>query len=299
MKRVIFHIDVNSAFLSWEAVYRMRHLGEETDLREQVAAVGGDLAMRHGIILAKSIPAKRYHIRTGESILEARQKCPDLLLVPPNYRLYEKCSRAFMEILRTYSPAVEPYSVDEAFMDMTGTEGLWGSPIAAADRIRNQIREELGFTVNVGISENKLLAKMAGDFQKPDRVHTLWKEEIPEKMWPLPVSDLFFVGRAAERTLALLGIRTIGELAAADPRLLKAHLKKHGERIWEFANGMDSSAVGTAASSGKRLWKQCDPPLRCGGRPGGETGAAVPVGNSRRKTERSRGPGPGTVRRHP
>lgn len=251
MKRVIFHIDVNSAFLSWEAVYRMRHLGEETDLREQVAAVGGDLAMRHGIILAKSIPAKRYHIRTGESILEARQKCPDLLLVPSNYRLYEKCSRAFMEILRTYAPAVEPYSVDEAFMDMTGTEGLWGSPIAAADRIRNQIREELGFTVNVGISENKLLAKMAGDFQKPDRVHTLWKEEIPEKMWPLPVSDLFFVGRAVERTLALLGIRTIGELAAADPRLLKAHLKKHGERIWEFANGMDSSAVEPLLPPGK------------------------------------------------
>lgn len=251
MKRVIFHIDVNSAFLSWEAVYRMRHLGEETDLREQVAAVGGDLAMRHGIILAKSIPAKRYHIRTGESILEARQKCPDLLLVPPNYRLYEKCSRAFMEILRTYAPAVEPYSVDEAFVDMTGTEGLWGSPGAAADRIRNQIREELGFTVNVGISENKLLAKMAGDFQKPDRVHTLWKEEIPEKMWPLPVSDLFFVGRSSERKLALLGIRTIGELAAADPRLLKAHLKKHGERIWEFANGMDSSAVEPLLPPGK------------------------------------------------
>ncbi len=171
MKRVIFHIDVNSAFLSWEAVYRLHHLGGSVDLREQVAAVGGDMAMRHGIILAKSIPAKRYHIQTGESIVEAKQKCPDLIFVPPNYSLYEKCSGAFMEILRQYSPDVEQYSVDEAFADMTGTEGLWGDPVTAANRIRNQIREELGFTVNIGISDNKLLAKMASDFRKPDRVH--------------------------------------------------------------------------------------------------------------------------------
>lgn len=242
-KRTIFHIDVNSAFLSWEAVYRLHHLGCQEDLRRQVSAVGGDMAMRHGIILAKSIPAKRYRIKTGETILEARQKCPQLILVPPNYNLYEKCSRAFMEILRKYSPCVEQYSVDEAFVDMTGTEGLWGEPQTAALRIKNEIRDTLGFTVNVGISENKLLAKMASDFEKPDRVHTLWKEEIPQKMWPLPVNDLFFVGRASTRKLLNLGIRTIGELAHTDPALLKQHMKKHGEVIWAFANGMDVSIV--------------------------------------------------------
>lgn len=240
---VIFHVDVNSAFLSWEAVYRMYHLGETTDLRKQVSAVGGDAALRHGIILAKSIPARRYRIMTGETILEAKQKCPDLILVPPNYGLYERCSKAFMDILRQYSPKVEQYSIDEAFMDMAGTEKLWGDPIESAERIRRQIRDELGFTVNIGISENKLLAKMASDFEKPDKVHTLWHNEIEEKMWPLPVESLFFVGKATEKKMKKLGIRTIGELAHSDPDLLKMHMKKHGEMIWQFANGMDVSVV--------------------------------------------------------
>lgn len=243
MGRVIFHVDVNSAFLSWEAVYRLYHLGGKVDLRTQVAAVGGDMAMRHGIILARSIPAKQYHIKTGESIIEAKQKCQDLILVPPNYSLYEKCSNAFLEILRQYSPDVEQFSVDEAFMDMTGLEHLWGEPVAAAHRIRSQIKQELGFTVNLGISENKLLAKMASDFRKPDMVHTLWKHEIESKMWPLPVSDLFFVGPSTARKLHALGINTIGELAASDPTILKSHLKKYGEVIWAFANGIDISVV--------------------------------------------------------
>ena len=251
MDRVIFHIDVNSAFLSWEAVYRLFHLGGKVDLREQVSAVGGDMAMRHGIILAKSIPAKRYHIKTGETILEAKQKCPELILVPPNYGLYEKCSKAFMDILRQYSPDVEQYSIDEAFVDMTGTEKLWGDPVRAANRLKNQIRDTLGFTVNIGISENKLLAKMASDFQKPDRVHTLWRNEIEDKMWPLPVSDLFFVGRATTQKLLKLGIQTIGDLAHADPELLKIHLKKHGEVIWAFARGMDVSVVQSEAPANK------------------------------------------------
>lgn len=242
-KPVIFHVDVNSAFLSWEAVHRLRNLGAKEDLREQVSAVGGDAALRHGIILAKSIPAKKYRIRTGESIPEALQKCSHLKLVPPNYELYGRCSAAFLNILRQYSPCVEQYSIDEAFLDMTGTEGLWGTPVEAAHCIRNQIREETGFTVNIGISENKLLAKMASDFRKPDQVHTLWKSEIPEKMWGLPVSDLFFVGRATEEKLWKLGIRTIGELAGTEPELLKSHLKKHGELIWAFANGRDVSPV--------------------------------------------------------
>ena len=207
--------------------------------------------MRHGIILAKSIPAKKFHIKTGETILEAKQKCPELILVPPNYGLYEKCSKAFMDILRRYSPVVEQYSIDEAFVDMTGTEGLWGDPVTAAYRMKDQIRDTLGFTVNIGISENKLLAKMASDFQKPDRVHTLWHNEIEDKMWPLPVSDLFFVGRATAKKLFNLGIHTIGELAHAEPHLLKVHLKKHGEVIWAFANGMDVSVVQSEAPANK------------------------------------------------
>lgn len=250
-RRVIFHIDVNSAFLSWEAVYRIRHLGGKDDLRRQISAVGGDMAMRHGIILAKSVPAKKYHIKTGETIVEARQKCPDLILVPPNYGLYERCSRAFMDILRQYSPAVEQYSIDEAFVDMTGTQTLWGSPLEAAERIRRQIREELGFTVNVGIAENKLLAKMASDFEKPDKVHTLWNDEIEEKMWPLPVEELFFVGKATKEKLEKIGIRTIGELAHSDPELLRAHMKKHGEAVWSFANGMDISVVQSETPANK------------------------------------------------
>ena len=248
---MIFHIDVNSAFLSWEAVYRIYCLGGKTDLREQVAAVGGDMAMRHGIILAKSIPAKRFGIKTGETILEAKQKCPELILVPPNYGLYEQCSHAFMDILREYSPCVEQYSIDEAFMDMTGTELLFDEPVVSANRIRERIRDELGFTVNIGISENKLLAKMASDFKKPDRIHTLWRSELAEKLWPLPVSDLFFVGRATAAKLFKMGIKTIGQLAQTDVTFLKRCLKKHGEVIWAFANGYDTSVVRSEPEANK------------------------------------------------
>lgn len=251
MGNVIFHIDVNSAFLSWEAVFRLYHKGGRKDLRNEVAAVGGDMAVRHGIILAKSIPAKKYRIKTGESIVEAKQKCPELILVPPNYGLYERCSKAFVQILKEYTPVVEQYSIDECFMDMTGTEKLWGPPVEAAERIRNRIRDELGFTVNIGISENKVLAKMASDFQKPDKVHTLWHREIQEKMWVLPVSDLFFVGRATAKKLLKMGIQTIGELAKSDPVLLRSHLKKYGEVVWGFANGIDVSVVQAAAPDNK------------------------------------------------
>lgn len=251
MEKIIFHIDVNSAFLSWEAVYRLYHLGGKVDLRREAAAVGGDMALRHGIILAKSLPAKKYGIKTGESIPEALRKCPHLKLVPPNYSLYERCSAAFMDVLRQYSPCVEQYSVDEAFVDMTGTEKLWGGPKEAADRMRNQIREQLGFTVNVGISENKLLAKMAGDFEKPDRVHTLWPHEIKEKMWPLPVSRLFFVGPATAGKLHNMGIHTIGELAETDAGILRSHLKKQGDIIRNFANGLDVSVVREDALANK------------------------------------------------
>lgn len=243
MNKIIFHIDVNSAFLSWEAVYRLAHKGGKQDLRMIPSAVGGDAALRHGIILAKSVPAKKYGIKTGEALWEAKVKCPGLVLVPPNYGLYERCSAAFMEILRDYSDAVEQYSIDEAFVDMSGSCHLFGTPQETGRQIKERIYETLGFTVNVGISSNKLLAKMASDFQKPDRVHTLYPEEIREKMWPLPVSDLFFVGRATAKKLFSAGIRTIGQLAAADPKWLKGLLKKHGEVIWGFANGVDLSPV--------------------------------------------------------
>ncbi len=251
MESVIFHIDVNSAFLSWEAVYRLAHRGGNLDLREVASAVGGDMSMRHGIILAKSIPAKKYGIQTGETILEAQRKCPNLILVPPNYGLYEKCSAAFMNILREYSDVVEQYSIDEAFIDMTTTCHLFGTPEEAAEQIKNRIKNELGFTVNIGISRNKLLAKMASDFKKPDRVHTLYPEEIQEKMWPLPVSDLFFVGRATTKKLFSMGIKTIGELAEAEPKWLKSMLKKQGEIIWGFANGIDFSPVMASPAANK------------------------------------------------
>ena len=242
-KRVIFHIDVNSAFLSWEAVYRLRHLGGKLDLRTIPSAVGGDISKRHGIILAKSIPAKKYNLQTGEPVTDALKKCPNLYLVPPNYSMYEKNSRAMMKTLREYSPAVEIYSIDEAFADMSGMEALYGPPMQEAHTIKDRIRDELGFTVNVGVSSNKLLAKMASDFKKPDRVHTLFPEEVEKKMWRLPVRDLFFVGAATENKLKKLGIRTIGELAESDPAMLRYHLKKQGEVIWQFANGIDTGSV--------------------------------------------------------
>lgn len=242
-RQIIFHIDVNSAFLSWEAAYRIKHLGAALDLRTIPSAVGGDMSKRRGIILAKSIPAKKYKIQTGEPIVDALRKCPDLTLVPPNYELYEKNSKAFMEILKKYTDKVEQYSIDEAFMDMTGTELLFGAPVVAATAIKDEIYHTLGFTVNVGISDKKLLAKMASDFEKPNLVHTLFSEDIQEKMWHLPVRDLFFVGSASEQKLHSIGIRTIGELANTDVTVLKSLLKKHGEVIWNFANGRDVSLV--------------------------------------------------------
>ena len=250
VEKVIFHIDVNSAFLSWEAVYRLQR-GETPDLREIPSAVGGDREKRRGVILAKSLPAKKFGVKTGESIAEALRKCPELTVVPGNHVLYEKCSKAFMDILREYTPDVEQYSIDEAFLDMTGTQALFGPPLAVAHVIKDRIREELGFTVNVGISTNKLLAKMASDFKKPDLVHTLFPEEIEKKMWPLPVGDLFSVGRATARELEKLGIRTIGDLAKYDPLVLNQHLKKQGEFIWRLANGIDSSLVESEPAANK------------------------------------------------
>ena len=242
-ERIIFHVDANSAFLSWSAAHRVLVLHEETDLRDVPSVVAGDQETRRGIILAKSTPAKKYGIRTGEPLFKALEKCPDLVVIPPDYELYVQASRGFVKMLQQFSPIVEQYSIDEAWVDMTGTERLWGSPRLAAEQIRRRIHEELGFTVNIGISSNKLLAKMAGDFEKPNKVHTLFPEEIESKFWPLPVRDLFLVGAATEQKLKLMGIYTIGELAHTELRLLKKRLGKHGETIWHYANGRNADAV--------------------------------------------------------
>ena len=232
-ERIVFHIDVNSAFLSWTAAHRMCVLGDGFDLRTVPSAVAGDKKSRHSIILAKSGPAKKFGIQTGEPLGKAMEKCPNLVVVEPDYELYVTASRSLIAMLREYSPLVEQFSIDEAWIDMTGTTGLYGPPVLAADRLRERIHRELGFTVNIGISCNKLLAKMAGDFEKPDKTHTLFPAEIPAKLWPLPVRELFMVGRATEKRLKLMGIRTIGELANTDPAFLRSRLGKQGEIVWQ------------------------------------------------------------------
>ena len=235
----IFHIDVNSAYLSWEAAYMMER-GASVDLRDIPSIVGGNIEKRRGIVLAKSIPAKKYDIQTGESVASARIKCPTLVSVPPNYERYIIASNALVDVVKEYSPLVQRYSIDEMFMDFTSSDE---DPIATANRIRERVKDELGFTVNIGVGDNKLLAKMASDFQKPDKVHTLYKHEIQEKLWPLPVRELFMVGSRTEKKLHSRGIETIGDLANLSYDYVHRWLKKPGITIWEFANGIESSSV--------------------------------------------------------
>ena len=244
-QEIVFHVDVNSAFLSWEAVHRLQE-GDTLDLRTIPSAVGGDVKSRHGIITAKSIPAKAYGVATGEPVTQALKKCPNLVLVPPTKGLYSRCSHLFMDICREFSPVVEPFSIDECFLDMTqvvpGRDET--EAVRIANELRERIRDELGFTVNIGISENKLLAKMASDFKKPDRTHTLWTSEIPKKLWPLAVGDLLFVGKSTVERLHTLGIRTIGELAEMPEAVLTAHFgEKGGKSLHRSANGIDHSRV--------------------------------------------------------
>ena len=239
--RFVFHVDVNSAFLSWSAAYKVSVLGEEVDLRLVPSIVGGDQEKRHGIVLAKSMPAKKYGIQTGEAIVTAIQKCPNLVVIPPDYGLYVRASGAFIRKLKQYSDHVIQYSIDEEWVVLEGFEGLYGrgQMVRLAHELKEEIKAELGFTVNIGISTNFLLSKMAGDFSKPDKVHTLFPEEMERKMWVLPVSELFFVGRATTQKLFSLGIRTIGELAKADEQMIKAHLKTPGAIIQGYARGED------------------------------------------------------------
>lgn len=243
MKQIIFHIDVNSAFLSWTALEQLKN-GAEVDLRTIPSIVGGNQESRHGVVLAKSVSAKKYGIVTGEPVANALRKCPNLKMAPPNHKMYQEYSKKLMRFLSdNYTDEIEQVSVDECYMDFTGISYKYPSPVAAAFEIKEAVFKEFGFTVNIGISVNHLLAKMASDFEKPNKVHTLFPEEVPAKMWPLPVSELYMAGKASVETLQKLEIRTIGELAKTDPKLLELHLKSHGRTLWEFANGIDSSKV--------------------------------------------------------
>lgn len=242
MEPIIFHIDVNSAFLSWTALERLEQ-GDTIDLREIPSIIGGDQSKRHGVVLAKSTPAKKYGIQTGEPIVNAFRKCPTLTLAPPNHVMYKDRSRKLMEYLASVCPEIEQVSVDECYMDFTPISYKYKNYLIAAEEIKNSIYEKFHFTVNIGISDRKVLAKMASDFRKPNLVHTLFSHEIEEKMWPLSVDNLFMCGASSVETLRKLEILTIGDLAKADPEILSSHLKSHGITLWEFANGLDSSKV--------------------------------------------------------
>lgn len=241
-ERLIFHVDVNSAFLSWEAARRVKE--GLPDLREIPSCIGGDPKSRRGIVVAKSIPAKKYGVTTGEPVALALRKCLDLVCVPGDFALFDRCSRAFKKICASYAPVMESFSIDEVFLDMSGTHLIYPDPVAAAYEIKDKIRDELGFTVNVGIGTNKLLAKMASDFEKPDKVHTLFPSEIPEKMWPLPVRDLLFLGKASEQKLLRAGIKTIGDMSKSDEAEIRQLLgDKNGRQLYRYANGIDDSPV--------------------------------------------------------
>lgn len=252
MAPIIFHIDVNSAYLSWTAVEQLKN-GAAVDLREIPAIIGGDQKSRHGVVLAKSPAAKRYGIRTGEPVANAFRKCPNLAMYPPDHKMYREKSRRLMEYLRTFTKEIEQVSVDECYMDFTGIADRWNSPVDGAVEIKDGIKAKFGFTVNIGISTNKLLAKMASDFEKPDRIHTLYPEEIKEKMWPLPIGELYMAGKSSVEVLKKLEINTIGDLAQADLKLITLHLKSHGKMLWEFANGIGTSVVQSEPDEAKGI----------------------------------------------
>jgi len=241
VERYILHVDVNNAFLSWTALDMLKN-GSELDIRTIPAVIGGDESRRAGIVLAKSQKAKEFGIVTGEPLYQARKKCPVVQTFPSNYVIYKKYSNQLYQLLLQYTEKVERFSVDECFLDMTNH--LMGRNIFdIAKEINRRVKEELGFTVNIGIAQNKLLAKMASDFTKPDKIHTLYKHEIEKKMWPLPVKELFMLGRKTVPKLYNMKIQTIGDLAKTDEQILIHKFGKYGRMIWEYANGIDDSEV--------------------------------------------------------
>lgn len=225
MERLILHIDVNNAFLSWTAVERLKS-GEELDIRTIPALIGGNEKERKGVVLAKSQLAKQFGIKTGEPLYFARKKCPEVQVFPCDFEVYKKYSKAMIEIFKQYTEKIEQFSIDECFLDMTYFLLKNETIEQKAQQISKNIKEKLGFTVNIGIAHNKLLAKMASDFEKPDKIHTLYEEEIPKKMWPLPVSELLMVGRKSIPKLEKMGIKTIGDLAKTDEKILIRKFRK-------------------------------------------------------------------------
>ena len=242
MEREILHVDVNNAFLSWTAVEKLKN-GETLDIRTIPAIIGGDEAQRKGIVLAKSNIAKQFGIQTGEPIFFARKKCPNIQIFQSEFNVYRRYSNALYNLLLEYTDKIERYSIDECFLDLTGYIPKPRKLIDIAYEISKRAREELGFTVNIGVAPNKLLAKMASDFEKPNKVHTLYQEEIETKMWKLPVSELFMVGRRSLPKLQKMGIKTIGDLAKSDEKLLIKNFGKYGKMIWEYSNGIDIEEV--------------------------------------------------------
>ena len=242
MKKQILHVDVNNAFLSWSAVERLKQ-GEAIDIRTIPAIIGGDEAQRRGIVLAKSNLAKQFGIQTGEPIFFARKKCPNIQVFQGDFKVYYKYSNALYNLLLEYTDKIERFSIDECFLDMTEYIPRGRTLLEIAYEINKRVKEELGFSVNIGVAENKLLAKMASDFEKPDKVHTLWNEEIETKMWILPVSELFMVGRKSIPKLQKMGIKTIKDLAKKDEKELIKAFGKYGKMIWEYANGIDMTEV--------------------------------------------------------
>ena len=241
MKREILHVDVNNAFLSWTAIDMLKK-GSQIDIREIPSIIGGDESKRSGIVLAKSPKAKEYGIKTAETIYQAKIKCPNLQIFPSNYKIYRENSDKLYKLLLEYTDKIERFSIDECFLDMTHYL-MNDTLLNKAKKINKRVKEELGFTVNVGVAHNKLLAKMASDFTKPDRVHTLYEEEIPTKMWPLPVSELFMIGKRTVPKLYQMQIKTIGDLAHTNKEMLGNKFGKHGIMMWEYANGIDNSEV--------------------------------------------------------
>lgn len=238
--KLIFHIDVNSAYLSWTAVKQLQYGENSIDIRTVPSIIGGSSDERHGIVLAKSIPAKKFNIQTGEPVVAAMSRCPNLKVYPPDYKLYMRCSNAMYELLCEYSPLIQRYSVDEVFMDASHFKDDY---MLKAIEIKDRIEKELGFAVNIGVSTNKLLAKMASDFSTKNSIHTLFEDEIKKKMWPLPVRDLFMVGKATESKLLKLNVHTIGDLAKYDFAILKSTFKSYANVIHNYANGIDTSEV--------------------------------------------------------
>lgn len=240
-QRQILHVDVNNAFLSWTAIDRLAQ-GEKIDIREIESVIGGDEEKRSGIVLAKSMKAKARGVRTAETLYQARLKCPNLQVFRGDYKSYKKHSNDLYKILLQYTDKIERFSIDECFLDLTNYLGN-RQLIEIAYEINRRVKKELGFTVNVGVAHNKLLAKMASDFTKPDRVHTLYEEEIPSKMWPLPVSELFMLGKKTIPKLYNMRIKTIGDLAKQDKEFMIKKFGKHGLMMWEYSNGIDNSEV--------------------------------------------------------